>query len=155
MVRLARDLWPTGRARQGARRARRTDRPRACWDAIAAEHPPADDLLDFCRAENARIEAFCREQDLIGLTDEPIFSSSAPSRIASIILRLEPVEFGGRFRRRSTSIHASSAIAFTAVPPPIFPTLYVVRGVPGTSIEANRAIIRPMACAALGRPKLP
>ena len=36
------------------------------------EHPEADDLLDFCRAENARIEAFCRERDLIGLADEPL-----------------------------------------------------------------------------------
>ena len=41
-------------------------------DAIAAEHPRAEDLLDFCRAENARIEAFCRERDLIGLADEPL-----------------------------------------------------------------------------------
>ena len=31
-------------------------------DAIALEHPKADDLLDFCRAENARIEAFCAEK---------------------------------------------------------------------------------------------
>ncbi len=44
----------------------------AALDAIAAEHPAADDLLDYCRAENARIEAFCREHDLIGLADEPL-----------------------------------------------------------------------------------
>ena len=36
------------------------------------EHREADDLLDFCREENARIEAFCAERDLIGLADEPI-----------------------------------------------------------------------------------
>jgi uncharacterized protein (DUF885 family) len=41
-------------------------------DAIAVEHPKADELLDFCRAENARIEAFCAERDLIGLADEPL-----------------------------------------------------------------------------------
>ena len=29
-------------------------------------------ILDFCRAELARIEAFCRERDLIGLADEPL-----------------------------------------------------------------------------------
>ena len=34
--------------------------------------PPADELLDFCREENARIEAFCTERDLIGLADEPL-----------------------------------------------------------------------------------
>ncbi len=71
MVRLARDLWP----------AWCPDRPlpedegtlvRGVLDAVAAEHPEADDLLDFCRAENARIEAFCRERDLIGLAEEPL-----------------------------------------------------------------------------------
>jgi uncharacterized protein (DUF885 family) len=71
MVRLARELWPTWCA----------DQPvpddegilvRGVLDAIALEHPKADDLLDFCRAENARIEAFCAEKDLIGLTDEPL-----------------------------------------------------------------------------------
>ena len=45
---------------------------RGVLDAVAAEHPAADDLLEFCREENARIEAFCREQDLIGLADEPL-----------------------------------------------------------------------------------
>ena len=33
---------------------------------------PPDELLDDCRAELARIEAFCREQDLVGLVDEPL-----------------------------------------------------------------------------------
>jgi uncharacterized protein (DUF885 family) len=71
MVRLAADLWSTWRPD--------TDRPadegalvRGVLDAIAAEHPPADALLDFCRAENARIEAFCREIDLLGLADDPL-----------------------------------------------------------------------------------
>ncbi len=45
---------------------------RAVLDAIAAEHPKAPDLLDHCREELARIEAFCREQDVIGLTEEPL-----------------------------------------------------------------------------------
>jgi uncharacterized protein (DUF885 family) len=71
MVRLARDLWP----------AWLPDTPipndegalvRGMLDAIAAEHPEAGDLLDFCREENARIEAFCAERDLIGLADEPL-----------------------------------------------------------------------------------
>ena len=72
MVRLARDLWPTwcpDEPRPG-RRPRRSSA--ASSTPIAAEHPEADDLLDFCRAENARIEAFCREHDLIGLADEPL-----------------------------------------------------------------------------------
>jgi uncharacterized protein (DUF885 family) len=71
MVRLARELWPTWCAGapvpddEGAL-------VRGVLDAIALEHPKADDLLDFCRAENARIEAFCAETDLIGLADEPL-----------------------------------------------------------------------------------
>lgn len=66
LVRLAGDLWPVWCP----------DRPlpedegalvRGVLDAIAAEHPKADDLLDFCQAENARIEAFCVERDLRAL----------------------------------------------------------------------------------------
>jgi uncharacterized protein (DUF885 family) len=71
MVRLATDLWPQWRPGD--------DPPadddalvRGVLDAIAADHPAGDALLDFCRAENDRIEAFCREQDLIGLADEPM-----------------------------------------------------------------------------------
>ena len=71
MVRLARDLWPTWCP----------DRPapddenvlvRGVLDAIALQHPNAEDLLDFCRAEHARIETFCVERDLLGLADEPL-----------------------------------------------------------------------------------
>jgi uncharacterized protein (DUF885 family) len=71
MIRLARELWP--RWRRGA--AIPDDDSavvREVLDAIAAEHPRADELLDFCRAENARIEAFCRDRDLIGLVEEPL-----------------------------------------------------------------------------------
>ena len=45
---------------------------RAVLDAIAVQHPGRDDILDFCRAELARIEAFCRERNVIGLADEPL-----------------------------------------------------------------------------------
>jgi uncharacterized protein (DUF885 family) len=71
MVRLARELWPAWvgdepMPDEGDRLVRRV------LDAIAAEHPRADELLDFCRAETGRIEAFIRERDLIGLPDEPM-----------------------------------------------------------------------------------
>ena len=71
MVRLARDLWPTWRADDPVP----TDEGqlvRGVLDAIGAEHQRAEDLLDFCRAENARIEAFCTDQDLIGIVDDPL-----------------------------------------------------------------------------------
>ncbi|MEO8639277.1 MAG: DUF885 family protein, partial [Chloroflexota bacterium] len=45
---------------------------RSVLDAIGADHPRADELLDFCRAENERIEAFVAEHDVIGLTEEPL-----------------------------------------------------------------------------------
>jgi len=71
MVRLARDLWATWCP---DRSIPEDDGGlvRGVLDAVAAEHPEAGDLLDFCRAENARIEAFCSERDLIGLADEPL-----------------------------------------------------------------------------------
>ena len=71
MIRLARDLWPTWCP----------DRPRpdddeatvrGVLDAIAGQHPAGGELLDWCRAELARIEAFCRERDLVGLADDPL-----------------------------------------------------------------------------------
>jgi uncharacterized protein (DUF885 family) len=71
MVRLARGLWPAWRGDEPLPDDEGT-LVRSVLDAIAVEHPPAEELLDFCRAENARIEAFCRERDLIGLADEPL-----------------------------------------------------------------------------------
>lgn len=71
LVRLARDAWATWCP----------DRPipdddgaivRGVLDAIGDDHPRPEDLLDVCREETARIEAFCAEHDLIGLTDEPL-----------------------------------------------------------------------------------
>jgi len=45
---------------------------RRVLDEIALDHPPADGLLDFCREELGRIEAFCRERNVIGLAEEPL-----------------------------------------------------------------------------------
>ena len=71
MVRLAGDLWSTWRPDE-PRPAEDGPLVRGVLDAIAAGHQPADALLDFCRAENERIEAFCTEHDLIGMVDEPL-----------------------------------------------------------------------------------
>jgi len=71
MTRIARDLWPTWVG----------DEPipddadaltRRVLDAIAVDHPRAGDLLDYCTAEHARIEAFVRDRGLIGLAEEPL-----------------------------------------------------------------------------------
>ncbi len=71
MLRIARELWP---------RFVGDEEPphdpdalvRRVLDEIAKEHPRADELLDYCRTETARIEEFVRERDLIGLADEPL-----------------------------------------------------------------------------------
>ena len=71
MVRIAREIAPRWLK----------DRPvpgddsqavRQVLDAIALEHPDREAILDFCRDEVGRIEAFCRERDLIGLADDPL-----------------------------------------------------------------------------------
>ena len=71
MLRLARELWPTWMGDQPM--PDDDDRTvRSVLDAIAADHPRAEELLDLCRAENERIEAFIAERDLVGLADEPL-----------------------------------------------------------------------------------
>ncbi len=71
MIRLGRELWPVWR---GDEPAPGDDGAlvRGVLDAIAFDHPDAHELLAFCREENARIEAFCADRDLIGLADEPL-----------------------------------------------------------------------------------
>ena len=71
MVRLAGDLWSTWRPDE-PRPAEDGPLVRGVLDAIAGEHQEAAALLDFCREENARIEAFCTAHDLIGIVDEPL-----------------------------------------------------------------------------------
>jgi uncharacterized protein (DUF885 family) len=71
MVRLGRELWPTWCPDRDVP----TDDGaivRAVSDAIAAEHQPATELLAWCRDELARIEAFCRERDVVGLAEDPL-----------------------------------------------------------------------------------
>ncbi|HEY0443732.1 MAG TPA: DUF885 domain-containing protein [Candidatus Limnocylindrales bacterium] len=71
MIRLARELWPAwgGGAPVPGDEGQLV---RGVLDAVAADHPPAEQLLDFCRDELVRIEAFCRERNVIGLSEEPL-----------------------------------------------------------------------------------
>jgi uncharacterized protein (DUF885 family) len=82
MIRLARGLWPEWRSDEPAP-ADDNALVRGVLDAIALEHPTADELLDFCREENARIEAFCAERDLVGLADEPLEIQWTPAFLRS------------------------------------------------------------------------
>jgi uncharacterized protein (DUF885 family) len=80
MVRLARELWPTwcpGAAlptavTEGSESAAEQRTVRGVLDAIAAQHRAPEELLETCREEVARIEAFCRDLRIIGLPDEPL-----------------------------------------------------------------------------------
>jgi hypothetical protein len=71
MVRVARKLWPIWRAGTQAP-ADDGALVRGVLDAIATDHPEADELVAFCRAEMVRIESFCRDHNVIGLVDEPL-----------------------------------------------------------------------------------
>lgn len=71
MVRLAGELWSTWRPGE-PRPSEDGPLVRGVLDAIGAVHQEPGDLLDFCREENERIEAFCTERDLIGTVDEPL-----------------------------------------------------------------------------------
>lgn len=71
MIRIAREAWPTYRPGEDAP-ADDNALVKGVLDQVAEHHPERDDILDFCRAELKRIEAFCRERDLIGLADEPL-----------------------------------------------------------------------------------
>ena len=71
MVRIAREIWPQWVPDRPVP-ADDSEAVRGVLDAVGREHPERDAVLDFCRAELGRIEAFCRDQDLIGLADEPL-----------------------------------------------------------------------------------
>ena len=71
MARLAAILWPAFRPGEPTPEDNGA-LVRGVLDRIGDDHAAADELLDVCRAALARIEAFCRERDLIGLADEPL-----------------------------------------------------------------------------------
>jgi uncharacterized protein (DUF885 family) len=71
MARLARELWPQW-CGDRAMPESDDDVVRSVIGEVAKDHPPAADLLEACRAELTRIEAYCRDNDIIGLADEPL-----------------------------------------------------------------------------------
>jgi uncharacterized protein (DUF885 family) len=80
MIRIAREIAPRWLGDDAATVPADDDNAivRAVLDAIAHEHPDRHGMLDACRAELARIEAFCRERDLVGLADEPLLIDWTP-----------------------------------------------------------------------------
>jgi uncharacterized protein (DUF885 family) len=72
MIRIAREIAPRWLDPDVAPPADDDALVRAVLDAVAREHPGRHDMLDYCRAELARIEEFCHGIDLIGLAEEPL-----------------------------------------------------------------------------------
>jgi len=108
MIRLARGLWPSLRPGEplpedGGVLVRGT------LDTIAAAHRRPEELLDFCRAELAHVEAFCRERDLVGLADEPLAIEWTP-----VFLRA----FGGAMLSSPGPLDRGLRSYFYVTPPP-------------------------------------
>ena len=87
IFRLSRELWPTWLGEEAlphagdGRSEGEVDEEiaRRVLDAINREHRRPDELLEYCRREVARIEAFCREHSVIGLPDEPLTITWTPT----------------------------------------------------------------------------
>jgi uncharacterized protein (DUF885 family) len=78
MVRVARQLWPE-RIADRPPPADEAELVRTVLETVVREHPAAQDLLDRCRSELHRIEAFCREHAVIALPDEPLTIEWTPA----------------------------------------------------------------------------
>lgn len=80
MIRLARELWPRWHPdlpvpdaeSHGSQAVADQQTVRGVLDAIAFQHQAPAGLLDYCREELVRIEAFCRDRDVVGLPEEPL-----------------------------------------------------------------------------------
>jgi uncharacterized protein (DUF885 family) len=116
MLRLARELWPRlvpGEEPPDAATAGSPDEAddltiRRVLDVIAGEHRRADELLDWCREEVARIEQFCRERQLIGLPDEPLRITWTP-----VFMRA----YGGAFLDSPGALDKGLSSYFWVTPP--------------------------------------
>jgi uncharacterized protein (DUF885 family) len=71
MARLARELWPEWGG-GGAMPGSDDEVVRQVIAKVSVDHPAGPDLLQACRDELVRIEAFCRERNVIGLAAEPL-----------------------------------------------------------------------------------
>lgn len=85
MVRLAMRLWPHWLPGEPVPDLSGDDPEaegtlvRRVLDTIAGDHPAPDELIGFCQAEIASIEAFCRDRDIIGLPQDPMRITWTPT----------------------------------------------------------------------------
>jgi uncharacterized protein (DUF885 family) len=84
MLRLARETWPTWFPDEPLPELAEGDAAgesglvKCVLDAIAGQHQQPAGLISYCEAEIGRIEAFCRERELITLPDEPLAITWTP-----------------------------------------------------------------------------
>ena len=71
MLRLAREAWAEWIPTQSPP-ADENEIIRRVLDAVARVHRQPDELLEWSKAEVARLEEFCRERGIIGLPDAPL-----------------------------------------------------------------------------------
>ena len=106
MVRIAREIWPEWRPGEPVPEDEGR-LVRGTLDAIAADHPAADDLVAFCREELVRVEAFCRERGVIGLVEEPLRIDWTPEFMRS---------FGGAMLDSPGPLDVGQASFFSITP---------------------------------------
>ena len=82
MVRIAREIWSDWVPGEPAPDDEGV-LVRRVLDEISNEHPAADELVAWSKDELARVEAFCREHDVIGLVDEPLVIDWTPEFLRS------------------------------------------------------------------------
>jgi uncharacterized protein (DUF885 family) len=108
MLRLAREQWPSLRPDEPLP-AEEASLVRGALDTIAERHQAPDGLLDFCRDELARVEAFCREREVIGLPDEPLAIEWTPAFLRA---------FGGAMLNPPGPLDRGLRSYFYVTPPP-------------------------------------
>ena len=107
MVRIAGEIWPQWRPGEPAPDDEGA-LVRGALDAIAADHPQGDGLVAFCREELSHIEAFCRENGVIGLVDEPLEIEWTPEFMRS---------FGGAMLDSPGPLDVGQKAFFSITPP--------------------------------------
>ena len=106
MVRIAREIAPRWLGDEPIPEDD-ADVVRAVLDRIAREHPARGEALDYCRAELRRIEAYCRERNVLGLAEEPLAIEWTPA-----FLR----EFGGAMLSSPGVLEAGEKAMFFITP---------------------------------------
>jgi uncharacterized protein (DUF885 family) len=107
MARLARELWPQW-GEGGELPASDDEVVKQVIGAVSVDHPAAPDLLQACRDELLRIEAFCRERDVIGLAEEPLEIQWTPRFLRN---------FGGAMLHSPGTFDRGQKAFFSITPP--------------------------------------